>query len=76
MSKETVIVRSGRIGFAGLLSLLFIGLKLTGVINWSWWLVLLPLYAPIALLLGVAVFALVIAAICSFCVFLLDKFGK
>ncbi len=25
------------------LALLFIGLKLTGHINWSWWLVLLPI---------------------------------
>lgn len=34
-----------KIGFLGLLALLFIALKLTGVIAWSWWLVLLPLYA-------------------------------
>lgn len=33
----------------GLLALLFIGLKLTGFINWSWWLVLLPLYGGFAL---------------------------
>ena len=37
------------IGFTGLLGLLFIALKLTGVIDWSWWLVLLPIYAPLAL---------------------------
>jgi len=30
------------IGFSGLLTVLFIGLKLTGYITWSWWLVLLP----------------------------------
>ena len=41
------------IGFFGLLTLLFIGLKLTGFIEWSWWFVLLPLYGPtvIALLM-------------------------
>lgn len=33
-----------KIGFLGLLTLLFIGLKLTHVIAWSWWLVLAPLY--------------------------------
>ena len=27
-----------------ILAVLFIALKLTGVIIWSWWLVLLPLY--------------------------------
>lgn len=35
---------NGGIGFFGLLTILFIGLKLGGVISWSWWLVLLPLY--------------------------------
>lgn len=41
--------------FLCLLGLLFIGLKLTGYIAWSWWLVLLPLYGGLAL---VAVFFL------------------
>lgn len=40
--------RSG-IGFLGLLTLIFITLKLTNFIDWSWWWVLLPLYGPIAL---------------------------
>lgn len=31
-------------GFFGALGLLFIGLKLADVIDWSWWLVTLPLY--------------------------------
>jgi hypothetical protein len=39
----------------GLLGLLFIGLKLAGVIAWSWWLVLLPFYAGIALFLGLLI---------------------
>lgn len=38
-----------KIGFLGLLTLIFITLKLTGNIAWSWWLVLLPFYGPIAL---------------------------
>lgn len=33
---------SGGIGFVGLLQILFIGLKLTGHINWSWWWVMSP----------------------------------
>jgi len=37
------------VSFLGLLAILFIGLKLTSVIDWSWWLVLLPLYAPICI---------------------------
>ena len=42
---------SGGIGFFGLLTIVFIALKLCGVIDWSWWLVLLPLYGPLTLLL-------------------------
>lgn len=34
----------GGIGFGGLLTVLFIGLKLTGYIDWSWWWVLSPLW--------------------------------
>lgn len=36
--------------FMMLLSLLFIGLKLGHVIDWSWWFVLAPLYAPFILI--------------------------
>jgi len=35
---------SGGIGFFGLLTVLFVGLKLTHVINWSWWWVLAPMW--------------------------------
>lgn len=35
--------------FLPLLTVLFIGLKLTGHIDWSWWWVLAPLWAPAAL---------------------------
>lgn len=43
--------------FVCLLGVLFVGLKLTGVINWSWWLVLLPFYSwePIILVLMMTV---------------------
>jgi hypothetical protein len=39
---------SGGIGFAGLLTILFIGLKLTHYISWSWWWVLSPLWIGFA----------------------------
>lgn len=41
------------IGFPGLLAIVFIVLKLTGVIAWSWWWVLSPLWIPLALALFV-----------------------
>jgi len=40
---------SSGVSILGLLGVLFIGLKLTGFINWSWWLVLLPLYGGFVL---------------------------
>lgn len=42
---------TGGIGFFGALGILFIGLKLAGVIDWEWWVVLLPLYGPIAVVI-------------------------
>ena len=35
---------SGGIGFVGMLTVLFVGLKLTGYIDWSWWWVLSPIW--------------------------------
>lgn len=32
--------------FFSLLAVLFIGLKLTGYITWSWWWVLAPIWGP------------------------------
>jgi uncharacterized protein (DUF983 family) len=55
---------SSGIGFPGLLTVLFIGLKLTGFINWSWWWVLSPLWisALLALVILAVVFGLAILA--------------
>ncbi|NWF45419.1 hypothetical protein F3K02_09185 [Hydrogenophaga sp. D2P1] len=50
---------SSGVSFLSLLGLLFIGLKLTGFIDWSWWWVLAPFY--VGLFLVIAVIAFVIA---------------
>ena len=47
---------SGGIGFPGLLTVLFIGLKLTGNITWPWVWVLSPLW--ISALIGLTVLAI------------------
>lgn len=52
MSDQTHI-SSGGIGFFGLLTIVFITLKLTGYIAWSWWWVLAPLWIPISIALGI-----------------------
>lgn len=41
------------------LFLLFLGLKLAGIIAWSWWAVTAPLWAPIIVALIVAFWATV-----------------
>lgn len=50
--------------FLSALSILFIALKLCEIIDWSWWLVLAPLYLPWAIVIvppltiGLAAFVL------------------
>lgn len=51
---------SGGIGIISVIGIVLVVLKLTGLINdWSWWMVLLPFYGPIAIalliLIGVVV---------------------
>ena len=53
---------TGGVSFLGLLTLLFIGLKLTGHIAWSWIWVLAPLWIPISIaLLILSVVVLLVA---------------
>lgn len=44
-------VGNGGIGVLGLLGVAFVVLKLTGFIDWSWWLVTLPFWGGFALIL-------------------------
>lgn len=62
MDKNKQNVTNGGIGFAGLLTIVFIVLKLLGVINWSWWWVLSPLWisALLVLLILAVIFAVII----------------
>jgi hypothetical protein len=47
------------IGFCGLLTIVFITLKICGVIDWSWWGVLAPLWIPfLVVMVCVAAYAL------------------
>ena len=50
-------------GFLGLLTLLFITLKLCGVIAWSWWWVLAPLWISWGIAIVGVIIALVLAII-------------
>lgn len=44
MSREGNVSSSSGIGFPGLLTVAFVVLKLCGVINWSWWWIVSPLW--------------------------------
>ena len=41
--------KSGGLTFSGLLTVAFVVLKLCGVINWSWWWVLSPIWISVGL---------------------------
>lgn len=42
---------TGGVSFSSLLTIVFIFLKLTGQIAWSWWWVLAPIWIPLCLVL-------------------------
>lgn len=63
MSEKTTSSSSSGIGFFGLLAVLFIGLKLTHYIDWSWWWVLAPIWIGWAVVLGGLAIIGIIAAI-------------
>ena len=56
-------MKTPQLGFFSILGLIFITLKLTGVITWSWWLVLLPLYLGVAILAAIFLGGLALMAL-------------
>lgn len=64
-NKTTVVSSGGGLGFGSLLTLIFITLKLTGFIAWSWLWVLSPLWIPLAAVGGLLVGAGIVGLIAS-----------
>lgn len=60
MSNNSSNSTAGGIGFTGVLTIVFVVLKLCGVIHWSWLWVLAPLWIPIV----IALLILLIVIIC------------
>ena len=54
---------SGGISFTSALTILFIGLKLTNVISWSWWWVLSPLWISALFVLTIILIVGIVAVI-------------
>jgi hypothetical protein len=52
---------SGGIGFVGLLTILFIALKLTGYIAWSWLWVLSPIWITAVLVVAIVIIAVALS---------------
>lgn len=55
MSDNSSSSSSGGIGVLGLLGVVFVTLKLTGYIDWSWWYVTLPFWGGFALMLAILI---------------------
>lgn len=63
MSDSSVNSSGGGVGITGLLFVVFLVLKLTHVIDWSWWWITAPLWGGAALAVVGIVIAVVIAAV-------------
>ena len=57
MSNES---KSSGLGILAVLQIVFLVLKLTGLIDWTWWLVLVPLWTDIGFGLLFIILALII----------------
>lgn len=57
MSKEK---SSGGVSTLGVVQIVFIILKLVGVIQWSWWAVLIPLWISLFLVLLISLFLIAV----------------
>ena len=74
MSDKIQTASSGGVSFCSLLTVLFIGLKLTNHIDWSWWWVLAPMWLPVTLVLGICLVIVVVCGIMMGVVKLIELF--
>ena len=54
------------IGFGGILFVVFLILKLTGYIDWSWWWVTAPLWIPFAIVIVFLVISAIVLGLKEF----------
>jgi hypothetical protein len=73
MSTDGNITVNSGIGLPGLLTIVFLVLKLTGNIAWSWWWVFSPLWIPVAFGTGLFAVIVVVVIISAIVVSILDK---
>ena len=80
MSESKSAGSSGGTGVLGLLGVVFVTLKLCGVIDWSWWWVTAPFWAGPVFLIAAAAFVLLACAATPSVVYIVNAvswiFGK
>lgn len=62
--KQVKVVSKG-LGLSSILTIIFVIAKLLGVINWSWWLVLLPSIISVGLSILVIIMVIILAIIAA-----------
>lgn len=72
MSESKSHASGGGIGFFGALAILFIALKLCGVIHWSWVWVLWPLWLPITILFAILLLVFIVYVVATLVVIIFD----
>jgi len=65
LMSENVQVQGGGIGLGGVLFVVFLVLKLIGVITWSWWWVTAPLWIPFVIIIAVVIVVAIGAGIAA-----------
>lgn len=65
MSEIVVKNSYSGLGLSGWLTLIFVTLKLMGVITWNWWWVLSPIWIGLGIVLGVCVLFFVLACLAA-----------
>lgn len=60
MSDKDTAPAQGGIGLCGATFLVFLVLKLTGHIDWSWWWVTAPLWLPTVVIIGIVLVVLIL----------------
>lgn len=56
-------MKEGSLGIGTILFLIFMILKLCGVITWSWWWITAPIWIPIAIIFAGVIFVFTVAAV-------------
>jgi len=73
---DNIKVAAPSFPIGAILFLIFMTLKLCGIITWSWWLITAPLWAIPAFILGLMVLAGIIAGVTLVFSALRGRYGK